>query len=281
MTASAIRAYLKAVAVRHARGDATEHTYRGDLEMLLCAMLPGVDITNEPRRITDCGAPDYVLKRNAIPLGYIEAKDVGKSLDDKTFRAQFDRYIASLDNLIFTNYLQFRFHRDGKSKAVAEVDIAALQGGKVKPLPQNFARFENLIANFGAYQGQPITAADDLAARMADKARLLAGVIEQSLTEAGGAESHALEAQLRAFRKQLMADINAEKFAGIYAQAIAYGMFVARLHEPSPATFTRREAADLIPSGNPFLKKFFGYIADYDSRIQFPSATPWVLACLP
>ncbi|MDD9822626.1 MAG: adenine specific DNA methyltransferase, partial [Gammaproteobacteria bacterium] len=112
MSPPPIPAYLKAIAERHRRGDATEHTYRGDLEILLRALLPAVDITNEPRRITDCGAPDYVLKRNAIPLGYIEAKDVDKSLDDKTFRAQFRRYVASLDNFIFTNYLEFRFYRN-------------------------------------------------------------------------------------------------------------------------------------------------------------------------
>ena len=265
MSPPPIPAYLKAIAERHRRGDATEHTYRGDLEILLRALLPAVDITNEPRRITDCGAPDYVLKRNAIPLGYIEAKDVDKSLDDKTFRAQFRRYVASLDNFIFTNYLEFRFYRNSETKPVAVIAIAELRGDKITPLPQHFDEFTSHIKNFGAYQGQPITAADDLAKRMADKARLLAGVIEKSLNEENGTdESRTLDAQLRAFRKQLLADVDVEKFAGIYAQAIAYGMFVARLHDARPADFTRHKAPKLIPRSNPFLKKFFGYIADYD-----------------
>ena len=265
MPPSPIPAYLKAIADRHRRGDATEHSYRGDLEILLRALLPAVDITNEPRRITDCGAPDYVLKRNAIPLGYIEAKDVDKSLDDKNFHAQFHRYVASLDNFIFTNYLEFRFYRNSETKPVAVIAIAELHGGKIKPLPQNFARFTDLVKNFGAYQGQTITAADDLAARMADKARLLAGVIEKALggkTEA--AENRSLGAQLRTFQKYLISDINAEKFAGVYAQTIAYGLFVARLHDSRPGDFSRRKAAKLIPSSNPFLRKFFGYIADFD-----------------
>jgi len=279
MSLPAIRAYLKAVAARHARGIAAERSYYGDLEALLRALLPGVDITAEPRRgrggMPDF-IPDFVLTRNAIPLGYIEAKDVGKSLDDKTFRAQFDRYTQSLDNLIFTNYLRFRFHRGGETESVAEVDIAELRGGKIKPLSENFARFADLVTVFGAYQGQTITTADDLAARMADKARLLAGVIEKALDEdekSGGPDgrSSELQGQLSAFREILDAGIKSNRFAGIYAQTIAYGMFVARLHDPSPATFTRREAADLIPGSNPFLKKFFGYIADYDldARIRW------------
>ncbi|MDD9812029.1 MAG: N-6 DNA methylase [Gammaproteobacteria bacterium] len=275
MSPPAIRAYLKAVAERHRRGNATEHTYRGDLEILLRAMLPGVDITNEPRRITDCGAPDYVLARNAIPLGYIEAKDVDKSLDDKAFGDQFNRYLQSLDNLIFTNYLEFRFHRDAETKPVDTVAIAELRGGKIKPLPENFARLKNLIADFSAYQGQTITAADDLAKRMADKARLLGQVIAGALAddeENGGADGDGeLQNQLKAFREILDAGIKPPRFAGIYAQTIAYGMFVARLHDPTPMTFTRHEAAKLIPGSNPFLKKFFGYIADYDldARIRW------------
>ena len=41
-------------------------------------------------------------------------------------------------------------------------------------------------------------------------------------------------------------------------------MFAARLHDPTPDTFTRQEAANLIPKSNPFLRKLFQYIAGYD-----------------
>ena len=278
MSPPPIRAYLKAIAERHRRGDATEHSYRGDLETLLRALLPGVDITNEPRRITDCGAPDYVLARGGVPLGYIEAKDLDKSLGHlpKRDQAQFKRYLQSLDNFIFTNYIEFRLYRDGETTAASTATIAELRGKEIKPLSQNFADFTALIQTFGDYQGQTITTADDLAARMADKARLLAGVIEKALDEDeknGGMDgrSSELQGQLSAFRELLDAGIKSHRFAGIYAQTIAYGMFVARLHDPTPMTFTRHEAAKLIPGSNPFLKKFFGYIADYDldARIRW------------
>ena len=272
MSPPAIRAYLKEAAAIQSGGEFTEHSFRGALQKLLQAHLPGVDITNEPGRIMEGGAPDYVLKRNQIPLGYIEAKNIDKSLDDKTFRDQFNRYLQSLDNLIFTNYLEFRFYRDAEIKPVAVIAIAELRGGKIKPLPENFARFENLIADFGAYQGQTITVADDLAKRMADKARLLAGVIEEALREpTEAAENRSLGAQLRTFQKYLISDINEKRFAGVYAQTIAYGLFVARLHDSLPGDFSRRKAAELIPSSNPFLGKFFGYIADYDldARIRW------------
>ncbi len=41
-------------------------------------------------------------------------------------------------------------------------------------------------------------------------------------------------------------------------------MFAARLHDPSLDSFTRQEAADLIPKTNPFLRRLFQYVAGYD-----------------
>jgi hypothetical protein len=41
-------------------------------------------------------------------------------------------------------------------------------------------------------------------------------------------------------------------------------MFAARLNDPTLAHFRRLEAAELIPKSNPFLRKFFQYMAGYD-----------------
>ena len=62
----------------------------------------------------------------------------------------------------------------------------------------------------------------------------------------------------------LIHDITPKQFADIYAQTIAYGMFAARLHDPTLEDFNRKEAAELIPKTNPFLRKLFQYIAGYD-----------------
>ena len=267
-----IRAYIKEITSTHSGGNATEHSFRADLQKLMQELLPAVHTTNEPRRI-ECGAPDYVLTHNDIPLGYIEAKDLDKSLDDKAHHAQLKRYVESLDNLIFTNYLEFRFYRDGDMKPAAAIAIAELRGAKIKPLPENFARFTDLIKTFGAYEGQTITAANDLARRMAHKARMLAATVNEALAQdddvpiygdKSNEMENVLQGQLIAFREHLIHDLDGPGFADIYAQTVAYGMFAARLHDPTPATFTRREAADLIPSTNPFLRKFFQHIAGYD-----------------
>ena len=74
-----------------------------------------------------------------------------------------------------------------------------------------------------------------------------------------------------AFQQVLINDITPEEFADVYAQTIAYGMFAARLHDPTLDSFSRQEAAELIPKSNPFLRKLFGYIAgpEIDDRIKW------------
>ena len=104
-----IQEYIETINRRFKAGNATEHSYRGDLQNLLKALAPQVEVTNEPQRI-DCGAPYYILTRKGIPVGYIEAKDIGKSLDSKLYNEQFARYQSSLPNLIITDYLEFRLY---------------------------------------------------------------------------------------------------------------------------------------------------------------------------
>ncbi|PKP15599.1 MAG: DNA methyltransferase, partial [Bacteroidetes bacterium HGW-Bacteroidetes-23] len=99
----------------------------------------------------------------------------------------------------------------------------------------------------------------------AGKAKLMANVIEQSLASDDLQEKRSsLKQQMLSFQQMLIHDINNQAFADIYAQTIAYGMFAARYHDPSLPTFSREEAATLIPKSNPFLRKLFQDIAGYD-----------------
>lgn len=124
---ASIQNYLDIIKSRHAAGISTEHSYRGDLQNLLTELCPDVTVTNEPKRQA-CGAPDYIITKKSIPIGYIEAKDVGKNLDDRSLKEQFDRYRASLDNLIITDYLEFRFYRDAEETTKAIVLTEGIMG---------------------------------------------------------------------------------------------------------------------------------------------------------
>jgi predicted helicase len=265
--------YIQSISSRYKLGNATEHTFRGDLQQLIESLVPEIKAINEPKR-QSCGAPDYILTKRNIPVGFIEAKDIGDTdLDGvkKTgHKEQFDRYKASLNNLIFTDYIDFHLYRDGQF--VTKIAIGELSDKGIKPLPENFETFEKLIKDFCTHIGQTIKSSKKLAEMMAGKARLLSDVIEKALTsDETHNEDSTLKDQMTAFKQILIHDITPKGFADVYAQTIAYGMFAARLHDPTLPTFSRQEAYELIPRSNPFLKKLFGYIAglDVDDRIKW------------
>lgn len=74
MSQDAIKAYLHAIEQALKAGNSTEHTHRPALKTLL-EDVGGNEIraTNEPTQIA-CGAPDFIITRGVVPLGYVEAK---------------------------------------------------------------------------------------------------------------------------------------------------------------------------------------------------------------
>ena len=268
-----IKNYIDNINERFKLGNATEHTFRGDLQQLIESIVPTVRATNEPKR-QSCGAPDYIITINEIPVGFIEAKDIGdKDLDglkNNGNKEQFDRYKASLDNLIFTDYINFHLYRTGN--LVRKISIGEVTPKGIKPLLENFSEFDFFIKDFCVQIGQTVKSSKKLSQMMAGKARLLSIVIENALnSDVVNLENSTLKDQMSAFKQILIHDITPKGFADVYAQTITYGMFAARLHDPTLPTFSRQEAYELIPKSNPFLKKLFGYIAglDLDERIKW------------
>lgn len=255
--------YLSSVNKRFKGGISREHSYRADLEQLIRSLVPDVDVTNEPANVTDCGNPDYVISKKGIPIGYIEAKDIGKDLNSKSYIEQFTRYKNALDNLIITDYIWFQFYQHGE--LVYETKIGQIEGNEVAILGNNFIELENWLKDFCQFKGQTIKSSAKLAKMMASKARLFQNILENAtLSDEETQENTSLKEQYRAFQQVLIHDITPRAFADIYAQTLTYGMFAARLHDTTLENFSRQEAAELIPKSNPFLRKLFQYIAGYD-----------------
>jgi predicted helicase len=261
--------YLTELNRLYRSGNATEHSYRPALQDCLTHLLKNVQVTNEPKR-QKCGAPDYILTRRKIDIGYIEAKNIGVDLnhverggkDDD----QWQRYTESLDNIILTDYLEFRFFLNGQR--VEQIRIADATSTGIIPKPENFTRLQNLLMDFAAFQGQTIKSAKKLAEMMARKSALMRDVFFKAVTDESAGES-SLKDQLKAFQTVLMHDMDAAQFADVYAQTIAYGLFTARLHDKTVKDFSRAEALTLIPKSNPFLRQLFQYVAgpDLDDRV--------------
>lgn len=258
--------YIDEVSKQFSTGKATEHSYRPALAKLLGDLLPKFTITNEPSRI-QCGAPDYIIAKGkgatSIPVAFVEAKDIGDSdLDgNRQHKEQFNRYKNSLDHILFTDYLDFHSYENGMP--TQNIRIAEIKGNKIALIDANVPMFLEMVAHIAESTPQKITSSTKLAQMMAAKARLLAEVIEKTL-ETDSEKAGELAGQWKSFQKVLIHDLTERQFADIYAQTICYGMFAARLHDDTPDTFSREEAATLIPKTNPFLRKVFQNVAAFD-----------------
>jgi len=265
MNPAALKSYLSGIEQALRTGNATEHTHRPALKTLIEQIATGITATNEPKRIK-CGAPDYIVTRNTIPLGYIEAKDVGIPLDGVESGEQLKRYRESLANLILTDYLEFRWYVAGEHRLTVKL-AKADKTGKLKLLPDATEQLGRLLDSFLNADIPVINNPRDLAIRMAAMARLIRSIISKTFAEEE--DEGSLHQQMQAFQKVLLNDMTPEQFGDMYAQTICYGLFAARCNAHSGERFTRAHAAYDLPKTNPFLRKMFGHVAgpELDDRI--------------
>ena len=257
--------YLKKIGKALAAGNATEHTHRAALQSLIESLANGITATNEPRRVA-CGAPDFIVTRGQTPLGYIEAKDVGKQLDEIENGEQMGRYLESLTNLILTDYLEFRWYVSGEHRLTARLAKVRTEG-KLQVEPSGTEQVNELLTAFLNAKIPTIGSPRELAQRMAALARLTRDIIRRAFEDED--KSGSLHQQMEGFRKVLLHDLTEEQFADMYAQTICYGLFAARCNLKEGEPFTRQHAAFDLPKTNPFLRKMFSHIAgpDLDERI--------------
>ena len=129
-----IQSYLNEVRALYASGQTTEHSFRPALAKLFRTIDPALVVINEPKHLTDVGAPDFVFNRSEIAIGWCEAKDIGK--DVRKFAAndysksQKERYKKGLANLIYTNALDF----DLSGRVMLSILSQSQRSGRSSPL---------------------------------------------------------------------------------------------------------------------------------------------------
>ncbi len=267
-----ISSYLSEIRALAASGQATEHSYRPALERLFKSIDAGLTVINEPKRLTDVGAPDFVFNRGGVSVGWCEAKDLLKDITKfKTGdygKEQKARYAKGLPNLIYTNGSDFEFIVKGE--VTGFVSIADLTPA-LPARPDQFERLEMLLKDFASQTPISINTAKQLAQMMAGKAVIIKDIMGNALTaDKDAGVSTELTDQYEGFKTSLIHDITIADFADVYAETIAYGLFAARLHDTSMDSFNRAEALELLPKSNPFLRNLFVYIAgpNLDDRLR-------------
>ena len=267
---------------------ATEHTHRPSLEDLIEKSFQGIDAVNEPRR-QKYNAPDFIVTKGKAQIGHIETKAIDVDLNKIERSDQMKRYLKAFDNLILTDYLEFRWYVRGNHRRT--VRLADLEGkNKITATLYGAQQLEALLSEF-VNTRVPIKSSKELATRMAFFAKQMREVIMSAYWDEvkGLSERRPLNEQLESFKEVLIHDLTPLQFADLYAQTLCYGLFAARIKiadanrapnsvDPSSGFFpvTASIPDDDAPlnrlnalyglRSNPLLRNLFGHFAITDTH---------------
>ena len=187
--------------------------------------------------------PDYAVTRENALVGFIEVKAPGKGADPRRFRDSHDRdqwaKLQGLPNLIYTDGNGFSLWRDGQLEGA----IVPLRGD-VATAGRHLAASDSLLAlfvNFFQWEPQAPRSAAQLAVTTARLCRLLREEVKEQL----GRGSALLTNLATDWRKLLFPSASDEAFADGYAQAVTFGLLMARARDITLAEGLDRVAREL------------------------------------
>ena len=170
--------------------------------------------------------PDYAITLNAALIGFIEVKAPGKGADPRRFADKHDREqwdkLKTLPNLIYTDGNAFSLWRNGDLEGkVIVLDGDIQTAGRNLTAPP---ALKGLFADFFQWQPQPPKSAAALAELTARLCRLLREEVTEHLAQGPGP----LTNLATDWRKLLFPSATDEAFADGYAQAVTFGLLMAR-----------------------------------------------------
>src|SRR5579862_3150182 len=190
--------------------------------------------------------PDYSVTVNKALVGFVELKAPGKGANPTRFKDPHDKEqwerLRSLPNLLYTDGNSFGLWRDGQ--AVGPVldlqgDIET-SGAKLRPPTGLMLLFENFL------RWKPV--APHSARELAHTTARLCALLRDEVTEQLGLKSEALTGLAADWRKLLFPEATDERFADGYAQAVTFGMLMARAKGIALGDGLHKVAAELTRS---------------------------------
>jgi hypothetical protein len=234
---------------------APEDQLRGPLDVLIrdlaeLAGLPAgsVHLVGETTLADLKTRPDFAVSVSNALVGFIEVKAPGKGADPRRFADPHDKdqwnKLKSLPNLIYTDGNAFSLWRDGEPEgSIVDLEGDVESSGAKLAAP---ATLLPLISDFLRWAPIPPKSAKQLAQVGARLCRLLRDeVIEQMARGSPGLTGLAQD-----WRKLLFPQADDEKFADGYAQAVTFGLLVARARDISLLGGTEQAAQELRKSNS-------------------------------
>jgi hypothetical protein len=169
--------------------------------------------------------PDFAITLRNVLLGFVEVKAPGKGADPRRYKGhdkeQWEK-LQSLPNLLYTDGNSFSLWQNGElvgSIVTLEGDIET-SGDKLTAPLELVARFDNFLR----WEPIPPKSAAELAKVSARLCRLLRDEVTEQLAE----KNPSLTDLAKDWRKLLFPEANDQQFADGYAQAVTFGLLLAR-----------------------------------------------------
>ena len=170
--------------------------------------------------------PDFAVIVNKALAGFIEIKAPGKGADPRRFSDPHDKdqwsKLKSLPNLLYTDGAEFSLWRDGAivGKVVRLDGDIETAGGKLAAPPTLVA----LVNDFLTWDPIP----PPNARKLAEVSARLCRFLRDEVVEQMALGSEGLTALAKDWRKLLFPQADDAQFADGYAQAVTFGLLVAR-----------------------------------------------------
>ncbi|PNQ73189.1 DNA methyltransferase [Erythrobacter sp. SAORIC-644] len=179
--------------------------------------------------------PDYAVKVNNALVGFIEVKAPGKGADPRKWKTGHDKEqwdkLKALPNLLYTDGDSFSLWRDGALVGqIIHLDGGVEHAGAKLTAPQTFLP---LLNDFLTWKPIAPKGANELARVSARLCRFLR---DEVLEQLNASEKNAKLTELKGDWKALLfPDADDDKFADGYAQAVTFGLLMAKSKDMSLA----------------------------------------------
>ncbi|ELH5688205.1 N-6 DNA methylase [Campylobacter jejuni] len=260
-----------------------EHTHRTALQNLLQAIKDNQDkqnkisIKQEPNNDKEGrGAPDFLITKDFLTLGYIENKRVNANLDNIIKSDQILKYTKLSPNIILTDYLRFvllSLNEKNEIIICKEVKICSLD--EIKSIIKNQSLLETktkelneLFAIFFSKIPNPINSALDFANHLSLRTRILKDELLLSI------ENEALISLFNTFKETLYKELSYEEFCDSFAQTLTYSLFLAKLNNDTAKEIDLNNAKKFIPKSFPLIRSMSGFLDDSFENLE---SIKWLL----
>ncbi len=245
-----------------------EHTYRTFLHTLLIKIqektaYTNIKIIHEPNNDKEGrGAPDFLITKDSLILGYIENKRINEDLSKILQTQQIKKYLDLSLNLILTDYLRFcLIGLDNKNNPIIAKELRLCEYSQLKAITKDNAHLQDkaqelleFFTLFFSKNPKPIANAKDFADALALRTKILKDELLLNDT------NQYLLSLFNTFREVLYKELEYENFCDSFAQTLTYSLFLSRLNNTTQENINLVNAKKFIPKSFPLIRAMSGFL---------------------